>query len=441
MNTNEIELYIHIPFCVRKCDYCDFLSGVYNEGIQKRYAKALMTELRVMSSTFSDKVISSVYIGGGTPSWLNEDLMCEILGVVKKNYRLSRDCEVSIECNPGTMSQEKAAAYLEAGINRVSIGLQSANDDELYLLGRVHTFDRFLTTYESVLSAGFRDINVDVMTGLPYQTIDKLTNTLKEVTMLRPTHISAYSLIIEEGTKFYDRYKFDAVAQHAGMPTEYLPDDESNYNLYKFTQEYLAQKGYERYEISNYCKDGAKCRHNVGYWNRVPYLGVGIGAASLIDEHRTKNDTDIYAYIEMAEKIADDPEFIRVIRRERIAEYNDALGLLKHNNPELSESELESQVVCRYNPANTVFSPFWDEDVTLSRFDAMAEFMYLGLRQIEGVTREDFENMFHQRIDAVYGPVMVDLKDQGLLNATEGRIWLTDLGLDVSNQVLAKFLL
>lgn len=414
MNTNEIELYIHIPFCVRKCDYCDFLSGVYNEGIQKRYAKALMTELRVMSSTFSDKFISSVYIGGGTPSWLNEDLMCEILGVVKKNYRLSRDCEVSIECNPGTMSQEKAAAYLEAGINRVSIGLQSANDDELYLLGRVHTFDRFLTTYESVLSAGFRDINVDVMTGLPYQTIDKLTNTLKEVTMLRPTHISAYSLIIEEGTKFYDRYKFDAVAQHAGMPTEYLPDDESNYNLYKFTQEYLAQKGYERYEISNYCKDGAKCRHNVGYWNRVPYLGVGIGAASLIDEHRTKNDTDIYAYIEMAEKIADDPEFIRTMRRERMSEYKDSFS---------------------------VFSPFWDEVVPLSRFDAMAEFMYLGLRQIEGVTREGFENMFHQRIDAVYGPVMADLKDQGLLNATEGRIWLTDLGLDVSNQVLAKFLL
>lgn len=410
----QMELYIHIPFCMRKCDYCDFLSGVYNESVQKKYAEAVITELKVMAASFSAMEITSVYIGGGTPSWLDEDLMCKIMACVRSNYRLSRDCEVSIECNPGTMTDEKAAKYLEAGINRASIGLQSANDDELYLLGRVHTFERFLSTYDSVLNAGFRDINVDVMTGLPYQNIDKLTNTLKEVTMLRPTHISAYSLIIEEGTKFYDRYRFDAVAQHAGMPTEYLPDDELNYNLYKYTMDYLAQKGYERYEISNYCRDGAKCRHNVGYWTRVPYLGVGIGAASLIGEHRTKNVTDIYAYIEMAEKIAEEPELVRTIRRERTSEYN---------------------------PSSTVFSPFWDEDVALSRFDAMAEFMYLGLRQIEGVTREGFERMFNQHIDAVYGTVIDELKGQGLINATEGRIWLTDLGLDVSNQVLAKFLL
>lgn len=412
---DEMELYIHIPFCMRKCDYCDFLSGVYSESVQKKYAEAVIIELKVMAASFSNVSISSVYFGGGTPSWLDEQLLCDIMAAVRANYRLTKDCEISIECNPGTMNPYKVDRYLGAGINRISIGLQSANDDELYMLGRVHTFDQFLSTYEAVMNGGFRDINVDIMTGLPYQNLAKLENTLKEVTCLQPTHISAYNLIIEEGTKYFDRYEADAIAQANGEPTEYLPDEELNYALYKYTQEYLAKRGYKRYEISNYCKDGAKCRHNTGYWNRVPYLGVGIGAASLIDDHRTKNVTDIYKYIEIADKIATEPDYIRRSKRQKASE--------------------DGAVVW------DIFSPFWDEDILLSRFDAMAEFMYLGLRQLDGVTRENFQNMFGQQIESIYGSVITGLKSQGLLEATEGRIWLTDLGLDVSNQVLAKFII
>jgi len=395
-----IEIYIHIPFCVKKCLYCDFLSGVFDEKMQRRYVAALCTEIKYMAPGFKESEVVTIYVGGGTPSWLSEDLMDDIITTVKQSFHVNPLAEISVECNPGTLSSEKLNLYRSIGINRLSIGLQSANDDELKELGRIHDYNRFLHTFDLVRKAGFDNVNVDVMTGLPHQTIEKLEKTLSAVTMLRPEHISAYSLIIEKGTPFYEKYKFDAVKQQAGMPTEDLPTDEESYKLYKFTMDYLAKKGYQRYEISNYARNGKVCRHNLGYWDRVPYLGLGLGAASLIDNVRTSNIRDIYKYVETSEAIA-------------------------------AGKTVESE----FN------SPYAQTQEILSKKDAMEEFMFLGLRKIDGVARSDFQKMFGIDIEAIYGPILTALRNEGFMDAKEGRLFLTDIGIDVSNQVLAKFLL
>ncbi len=395
-----IEIYIHIPFCVKKCLYCDFLSGVFDEKMQRRYVAALCNEIKYMAGKVQGVEVSTVYIGGGTPSWLSEDLMDAIITTVKSFFRINPLAEISVECNPGTLSTEKLNVYRSIGINRLSIGLQSANDDELKELGRIHDYNRFLHTYDLVRKAGFDNVNVDIMTGLPHQNIEKLEHTLNSVTLLRPEHISAYSLIIEKGTPFYDKYKFDSVKQQAGMETEDLPTDEMSYHLYKYTMQYLESKGYKRYEISNYARNGKICRHNVGYWDRVPYLGFGLGSASLYNNVRSSNMRDIYRYVETAEAIA-------------------------------SGQNIDFEFS----------SPFFESEEVLTKKEAMEEFMFLGLRKIDGVTRQDFLQMFGVDIEAIYGPIITALRNQGFMDAKEGRLFLTDIGIDVSNQVLAKFLL
>ena len=395
-----IELYIHIPFCVKKCLYCDFLSGVFDEKMQRRYVAALCAEIKYAASTHPGCIVSTIYVGGGTPSWLSEDLMDAIITTVKSCFKLDPLAEISVECNPGTLSSEKLNVYRSIGINRLSIGLQSANDDELKELGRIHDYNRFLHTFDLVRKAGFDNVNVDIMTGLPHQTIEKLDRTLNAVTMLRPEHISAYSLIIEKGTPFYEKYKFDAVKQQAGMDTEDLPTDELSYRLYKHTMDFLESKGYKRYEISNYARNGKICRHNVGYWDRVPYLGLGLGAASLFGNMRTSNVRDIYKYIETSEAL-----------------------------------EKGITLDCELS------SPYFESEEIISKKDAMAEFMFLGLRKIDGIARADFYQMFDIDIEAIYGSVITALRNQGFMDAKEGRLFLTDIGIDVSNQVLSKFLL
>ncbi len=397
----ETELYIHIPFCVKKCDYCDFLSAVFPERIQKEYALCLCQEIKYTASLYRNITISTIYIGGGTPSWLDEDLMDMILSTVHKAFNVSPLAEVSIEANPGTLSATKLNVYRSIGINRISIGLQSANDDELKELGRIHDYKKFLHTFDLVRKAGFDNVNVDIMTGLPNQTVEKLNHTLTTVTRLRPEHISAYSLIIEEGTPFYDKYRFDAVRQHAGMPTEDgLPSDEMSYKLYKYTSEFLENKGYNRYEISNYSRKGKECKHNIGYWSRTPYIGLGLGAASLINETRSSNTRDIYDYMKIAEKLE-----------------------------------------AGYIADNQFSSPFHASEEALTKNDAIEEFMYLGLRKIRGVSKGDFYEMFGYDISLVYGDLIKALINQGFMEEKKEMLALTSLGIDVSNQVLAKFLL
>lgn len=394
----EIGLYLHIPFCVKKCDYCDFLSGVFDERTQEAYTRALCEEIHFMGQQLPSVAVSSIYIGGGTPSWLNTEWMEKILHTLHRAFRVLPSAEISVECNPGTATRQKLEAYRRMGINRLSIGLQSANDDELKLLGRVHTFEHFLHTYDTARKCGFYNINVDIMTGLPMQTHEKLMHTLETVLQLKPEHISAYALMIEEGTPFYERYKFDAVKQHAGMQTECLPDEDLEYQLYKMTQHVLCAHGYGQYEISNYAREGYACRHNTIYWQRKPYIGMGLGAASLYRETRSANIRDIYDYISICDGLSD--------------EMKDA-------------------------PA----SPLWETSRRLTRKEAMEEYMFLGLRMNEGITRDGFYKAFGCHIDGIYGEVLRKLSAEELLVTEAGRIRLTDRGLDLSNYALAQFLL
>ncbi len=387
MTKKSLELYIHIPFCVKKCSYCDFLSFPADVKTQREYVDALLREIKAWAPKLSACRITSVYIGGGTPTWLEQEQLLRILEAVFTNYSIDASAEVSLECNPGTVSAGQLQAYYHAGVNRLSIGLQSADENELKILGRIHTYEQFLKTYDFARKAGFTNVNVDLMSGLPLQTAEKMLSTLQAVVRLRPEHISFYSLIIEKGTLFYEKFKFDKVLQEAGRQTKYLPTEDEEYRIFKTGQRFLRESGYRQYEISNFARDGYACRHNIGYWKRADYLGLGLGASSLINQVRFSNTKDLYTYL-------------------------DKSALLQ------------------------------PEEVTkLTRQAQMEEFMFLGLRMTEGVSRTDFEQEFHMPVESVYREPLDELKGQGLLAAKEGYIFLTEEGMDLANYCMGKFLL
>ncbi|MCR5098721.1 MAG: radical SAM family heme chaperone HemW [Lachnospiraceae bacterium] len=383
-----MELYIHIPFCVKKCEYCDFVSGAYDEKVRRDYSDALIREIGMYAPAFSDASFSTIYIGGGTPSWLEADCMDAILDALQKHFNIEAEAEFTMECNPGTVSADFLHMIKSHGVCRLSIGLQSTDDAELKRLGRIHDFNRFLHTYELARNAGFYDINVDIMTGIPGQNKRTLTRTLSDVIRLKPEHISCYSLIIEEGTPFYEKYAEDLERQRRGEITQYLPTDDEEFELYALARQLLFEARYEQYEISNFAREGYECIHNIGYWRRVPYLGLGLSAASFYGEHRYTNTTDIYEYMDMVNS---------------------------------GEKPLAS-------------------DVAISRQDAMAEFMYLGLRMTEGISRADFAAAFDMDIEVRYGNIIRDLVSRGMLTSAGGRIALTPTGRDISNQLLCEFL-
>lgn len=411
MGTKNLELYIHTPFCVKKCDYCDFLSFPADGKTQVQYIHALLQEISYWGESMREYTVPTIYIGGGTPSWLEAELLTAVMEQVFKSFHVAEDAEVSIECNPGTVTTKKLEAYRASGINRLSVGLQSADNEELKLLGRIHTYEQFLKTYELARNAGFTNVNVDIMSGLPYQTLEKYMRTLQQVIRLKPEHISAYSLIIEKDTPFYSRYKFDSVAQQAGIKTEILPDEDENYRMFKATQDILSQAGYEQYEISNFARPGFACRHNIGYWTRESYLGLGLGSASLIDNVRYANTRDLYTYIKNCDRIQ--------------GVSADAL---------LPEEQEESKNLWLGNN-------LMESAEIIGRKEQMEEFMFLGLRMNEGVARRDFEDAFGLPIEAVYSEQINELRQQELLNMAEGRLALTDRGMDLANYVMAKFIL
>lgn len=382
-----MELYIHIPFCVKKCDYCDFLSFAADEQTQKSYVAALQKELAFYGAKYKDRRITTIFIGGGTPSWLKEDYMQAIMETVYHYFSVEQDAEITIECNPGTITEHKFEVYRRIGINRLSIGLQSVHNEELKILGRIHTFEQFLKTYDMARKHGFSNINIDLMSSLPGQTPEIFCDSLYQVLKLKPEHISAYSLIIEKGTPFYELYRFDAVKQAAGMQTESLPTEEEEYQATKMTQHILKEAGYHWYEISNFAKPGYECRHNIGYWKRVDYLGVGLGASSLIDNVRYSNTRDLYTYLSV---------------------------------PADSLHETAEQI---------------------TRNEQMEEFMFLGLRMRDGFYRDEFTQAFGIPIEAVYGDALNHLQQEELLLKREGRIYLTDKGMDLNNYVVAQFML
>ncbi|HCA69983.1 MAG TPA: coproporphyrinogen III oxidase, partial [Lachnospiraceae bacterium] len=290
----ELGLYVHIPFCVKKCDYCDFLSAPATEEMKKNYIRALLSEIRSYKGKTNGYTVPTVFIGGGTPSAIPASDIEKIMEEIWDTFLVDSDrLEATIEVNPGTVTREKLLAYQRAGINRLSFGLQSTDDRELKMLGRIHSYEEFKDNYELAREAGFHNINIDLMSSLPGQTVQTWENSLRTVTALKPEHISAYSLIIEEGTPFYERYGKGAL--HQGE----LPEEETDRLLYHRTKELLEESGYHRYEISNYARAGYECRHNSSYWIGTEYLGLGLGASSLFGGARFHNGNDIREYIRL----------------------------------------------------------------------------------------------------------------------------------------------
>ena len=370
-----LELYVHIPFCVRKCQYCDFLSGPSDEETKDRYIEALLKEIRAAEHT-EDYEIVSVFIGGGTPSALKAEAIASIMRTLQEQFFFCEDAEVTIEANPGTVDLEKLTIYRNVGINRLSLGLQSTDAEELKLLGRIHSYEEFLKSYEWARKAGFSNINIDLMFAIPGQTGEAWRQHLYQVAELNPEHISAYSLIIEEGTPFAEQ-NLD------------LPDEDTEYQMYEDTAEILERYGYRQYEISNYAKQGYRCRHNAGYWQRREYLGFGLGASSLYRGMRFSNTR-------------------------RMQEY-------------LKESRNSDQI---------------RKDVTvLSRNEQIEEFMFLGLRMTEGISEKKFEENFDVRLMDIYGDILQKYEETGFMEHIETKWRLTRKGIHVSNHILADFLL
>ena len=382
MNRDPLELYIHIPFCVRKCRYCDFLSAPSNERERQLYIESLCQKIRSYGELAEAYRVVSIFLGGGTPSILTSEQIEEIFLAIRDTFFVEEDAEITIEMNPGTVTREKLMTYQKCGINRLSIGLQSAENLELEALGRIHTYEEFLDTYRMVRDMGFQNVNVDLMSAVPHQTRESWKRTLERVVSLQPPpeHISAYSLIIEEGTPFYERYG-------DGGHAEELPDEEEERQMYRDTTDVLKAYGYHRYEISNYAKEGYECRHNLGYWNRAEYLGIGAGAASLLKNCRYQ-ESDTMAGVR-------------------------------------SQSE---ELTCQSQPE------------VLALQNQMEEYMFLGLRKMEGVSVSRFENLYGSSMKDIYGDVLRRMLEEELLEIKGDYVRLTERGIDVSNYVMSEFL-
>lgn len=375
-----MEIYVHIPFCVKKCTYCDFLSAPADDDTKDRYVLALCEEIK--SGRLKEEPVSSVFIGGGTPSILKSEQIERILYTIYEEYNVNSDAEISIECNPGTVTYEKLLTYKRCGINRLSFGLQSAHNNELKELGRIHSYEEFVENYKLAREVGFENINVDLMSGLINQSFEKFVDTLNRVVNLKPEHISVYSLIIEEGTPLYDYVR---KMDEDGI--DIRPSEDIDREIYRETKRILSNFGYERYEISNYAKTGYECKHNVGYWTGVSYIGFGIGAASYINNGdnavRYKNIDSLKKYLDIVD----------------------------------GKTDFERLTV--------------DE--------MMSEFMILGLRMSKGISKNDFFDRFEMTLDDKYGEIIQKYLSDGFLVEKEDRLFLSEKGIDVSNYILCDF--
>lgn len=380
----ELEIYIHIPFCKRKCAYCDFLSGPADDNNIACYVEKLIDEIGAQGdcNLYNKTTVSSVFFGGGTPTILNGRQMQRIMKAIKLHFRVAEDAEISVEANPGTVNREKLAAYKKAGVNRISFGLQSAKNEELKLLGRIHTFEDFLESFWLARECGFENINVDLISAIPGQTLKSWEESLRQVLKLNPEHLSAYSLIIEEGTPFATLYGEGTEEE------EKLPTEEEERRMYWRTKELLEEAGYYRYEISNYAKPGKECRHNLGYWERKNYLGMGLGSSSFFDNVRWKNIEDLEMYLENS------------------------------GEPEMIQKDRE----------------------ILSVTEQMEEFVFLGLRKTRGICMKEFEETFGKSLEECYGENVARMQREKLVIMEDGFLRLTEKGIDVSNYVFGEIL-
>ena len=452
-NKNELGIYIHIPFCVHKCIYCDFLSSPADVHTRKQYVRALINEIYLTregkcankliknvlqgdNTSYEDMeeqavngltsdyalydtvcmadyektimqedisgcvddiksdnghIVTSIFIGGGTPSAIDAEDISDILDAVRKNYNVSDKAEITIECNPGTMDKKKAAIYRKAGINRISFGLQSTDNNELRMLGRIHTYEQFMESYKIAREAGFDNINIDLMSALPGQTMESFKAVLEKALSLGAEHISVYSLIVEEGTRLSDN--IDSFPQ--------IPSDDEDRQMYYMTKEMLSSYGYEQYEISNYAQKGYECKHNLKYWERCDYLGFGIGAASLYGGRRYTNISDIGRYMDV------------------LAEITNALDKSYVNELLQIRTDMEE----------------------LSKEDEMSEYMFLGLRKTKGIDITDFKEEFGTDIKDIFGEAIEDNIARGLLIHDGNGLYLSKRGIDISNTVMSDFIL
>ncbi|MDK0613599.1 radical SAM family heme chaperone HemW [Clostridium perfringens] len=376
---DKISLYIHIPFCAQKCLYCDFPSFARKDHLRKAYIEALNKEIISLREKHNNLEINTIFIGGGTPSVLEADeLECLLKEVAKLN--MAKDIEYSMECNPGNLTEEKLEVMKKYGVNRISMGLQAKQDNLLKGLGRIHNYKTFKENFLLAKKVGFNNINVDLMFGLPNQRLNEWEETLREIISLEPAHISAYSLIIEEGTAFYNLYENDKLK---------LPTEEEERKMYHLAKKILEENGFNQYEISNYAKEGKECRHNLAYWNMDNWIGVGSASASYIDGKRIKNISSVEKYIN---SINDKGEAV-------------------------------------------------EEIINNSKNDNMEEFVFMGLRKINGIDENEFKKRFSMNINDVYGEILNKYIGEGLLIRESGRIFLSEKGIEISNIIMADFLL
>ena len=376
---DKISLYIHIPFCAQKCLYCDFPSFARKDHLRKAYIEALNKEIINLREKHNNLEINTIFIGGGTPSVLeSNELECLLKEIAKLN--MAKDIEYSMECNPGNLTEEKLEVMKKYGVNRISMGLQAKQDNLLKGLGRIHNYKTFKENFLLAKKVGFNNINVDLMFGLPNQRLNEWEETLREIISLEPSHISAYSLIIEEGTAFYNLYENDKLK---------LPTEEEERKMYHLAKKILEENGFNQYEISNYAKEGKECRHNLAYWNMDNWIGVGSAAASYINGKRIKNISSVEEYINS------------------INEKGEAV----------------------------------EEIINNSKNDNMEEFMFMGLRKINGIDENEFKKRFSMNINDVYGEILNKYIDEGLLIRDSGRIFLSEKGIEISNIIMADFLL
>lgn len=375
----DLGLYIHIPFCIKKCAYCDFLSWSGDKDQKEEYVRDLEQEIRSYKTFAADYQVSTVYFGGGTPSILETGQIERIMEALRQTFRIEKKAEITLEMNPGTARKEKLKVYRQLGINRLSIGIQSVKNENLKLLGRIHTYEDFLESYHMAREAGFDNISGDLISSLPGQTLEEWKEELEILIRTPLEHLSVYQLIIEEGTEFYERY---------GEHEELLPDEETSREIYLWTGEYLENQGFRQYEISNYARAGKESRHNLRYWERKDYLGLGLGAASMIRNMRMSNTRDWEKYrtgCRDPRKIREEVEFLEEPRQ-------------------------------------------------------IEEFMFLGLRKTRGVSRKEFRRTFGKDLDLIYEKTLKKYLENGMLQESGDRIFLSEEGILLSNQIFADFL-
>lgn len=465
----DLSLYVHIPFCKKKCIYCDFLSfSNCDYAKQKSYINALCKEIESYRPIAFQYKVTTIFIGGGTPSYIEATFLKQVMNSIYHTFKVDEQAEITIEGNPDSLEKDKLKIYREVGINRLSIGLQSANDQYLKVLGRVHNYDQFVAAYLSAREVGFNNINVDLISGIPGEKQESYIRTLAKIVELQPEHISAYSLIVEDGTPL----------SSAEELLELLPTEEEDRLLYSKTKMFLKNSGYHRYEISNYAKSGFECKHNLVYWTGGEYLGVGLGASSYlkvrINEERLEkirfhgienlNEyvarfsncegmredayTNIYHLYEASRQNENDIQGVREDADALYDFYEDmdiSSGMTIGMDLEIA-SNSENHNLKKYreyeeSPMLEFIRDYYKDLYFLKRKDEMEEFMFLGLRTMNGVSKEEFYRRFQVKIESVYEKVIQKYKESGFLCEEEDRLYLSDKGIDVSNIVMAEFML